>query len=202
MITKSILVVTGLLSLLGLSSQLAIAEPDHLTAPIIVEYSTTDAPVSLRGRDWKASIQAGVQQWVGQGAPIEYAWADNTIDFASFCVLGSTDGKNTYGWHPLPFGILGRACRFGSSARYGECDIVFSTNVDWDYKDLQSVAAHETGHCLGLGHSDDPTAVMFGVMNDIKHSVRLDDLILLCGLYECAEQPINHLVIVPQLARN
>jgi MYXO-CTERM domain-containing protein len=50
--------------------------------------------------------------------------------------------------------------------------------------DLQTVVTHEAGHFVGLDHSTDPTAVMYGINNQpIKRVLAEDDIKAICFLY-------------------
>ncbi len=51
--------------------------------------------------------------------------------------------------------------------------------------DIQSIALHEIGHCLGLVHSNDPSAVMYPTVqpNFALRMLQMDDIQKFRGLY-------------------
>lgn len=65
-------------------------------------------------------------------------------------------------------------------------DILFNSNVTFGINggiDLETAAAHELGHALGLGESTDPNAVMYGTYDGIKDSLDSDDIAGIQSIY-------------------
>lgn len=56
--------------------------------------------------------------------------------------------------------------------------------------DLLTVAAHEIGHTLGLGHSDDPDALMFAAYSGPHRFLSPDDIEGVQDLYGVASEPV------------
>jgi predicted Zn-dependent protease len=65
-------------------------------------------------------------------------------------------------------------------------DIIFNTSMSWqvnnDY-DIESVALHEFGHALGMGHSALSTAVMYAYYSGVRQSLTSDDIAGIQALY-------------------
>jgi hypothetical protein len=65
-------------------------------------------------------------------------------------------------------------------------DVTFNTgqtfNLGSTY-DLYTVAAHEIGHALGLDHSTNPTAVMYGTYTGTKPALTVDDIAGIRSIY-------------------
>lgn len=62
----------------------------------------------------------------------------------------------------------------------------WSTSDDAVYTDLQNALTHEVGHFLGLAHSDDPSATMYGrhaAHETLKRTLALDDVEGISALY-------------------
>lgn len=74
---------------------------------------------------------------------------------------------------------------------YRETGIKFNKRADWNCKgdttasqvDLQTVALHEFGHMLGLGHSGDSRSVMYFLYQGQRRSLAEDDIAGTCFLY-------------------
>jgi predicted Zn-dependent protease len=65
-------------------------------------------------------------------------------------------------------------------------DIDFNTAKTWNNGytyDLQTVALHEIGHALGLGHSTVSSAVMWPCYNGVKRSLTADDIAGVQAIY-------------------
>src|SRR4051794_19830923 len=65
-------------------------------------------------------------------------------------------------------------------------DIVFNSGQNWQINsglDLQTVAIHEIGHALGMGHSQITAACMYANYNGIKQSLTSDDISGMQSIY-------------------
>ncbi len=65
-------------------------------------------------------------------------------------------------------------------------DIVFNSQITFGINggvDLETVAAHEFGHALGLGESTDPNAIMYGSYDGLKDNLSADDIAGIQSLY-------------------
>jgi len=92
------------------------------------------------------------------------------------------DGQNTITWGPIGGLAIGRACWSGVD----ECDIVLDSG--WggaaNEEAIRTVAMHEVGHCLGLGHSEVQAAVMWASYSNPK-ALHADDRAGFCAIYGC-----------------
>ena len=75
-------------------------------------------------------------------------------------------------------------------------NITFDTAEPWGIDapiDIKVVALHELGHSLGLGHSDDPNAIMYPFYDDDTQAVLgVDDIAGIQSIYGRPFRPIAH----------
>jgi hypothetical protein len=98
------------------------------------------------------------------------------------------DGFNDVGWARLSNGTLGVTW---STSSPPEADMAINTRYAWTTGctqqgsafDLQSVFLHENGHVAGLGHSSDPSAVMYPSYQTARCSLAADDRNGIATLY-------------------
>ena len=163
------------LLLLALLPSLAfsyINENDLRTSSIVVYYNPAGAPAGVTPEQ----VAEGVRTWNTAEAGIRAVYGGLT-ELPPSKHLGYDDGVNVIGWGGTSLG----------SANYtgAECDIILgATPYDWTYYSAARIAAHEVGHCLGLGHSDVPGSIMWGSVGSAT-SVTLsgDDIAGLRGAY-------------------
>lgn len=97
---------------------------------------------------------------------------------------------------PLSGGLLAQstqwyiACANGD-AYFEEMDLIFSSTAQWHYlqsppnidkKDFESIAVHEIGHCIGMGHVLDYGKLMYPSLTDGAYIRHLDTDAITCGL--------------------
>jgi len=116
----------------------------------------------------------------------------------------SCDGLDHIEFGRLDLGVL--AITSINCTRGGrETGIVFNKRMNWSCKgdarpgtyDLQSVALHEMGHMLGLGHSNKPASVMYPVYNGQQRTLYADDIEGICFLYRRITAPAPGLLPEP-----
>jgi hypothetical protein len=97
------------------------------------------------------------------------------------------DGNNDVAWL-----ALGGCCTlgvtwYGTGPSGPEADMALNTKFTWstsggDY-DVETVFLHENGHVAGLGHSSDPSAVMYPSYHGVLRELQCDDINGITSLY-------------------
>jgi Matrixin len=85
----------------------------------------------------------------------------------------------------------------GAPKPFWNADIYFNDWFDWSTSptsgqiDLETVATHEVGHALGLGHSDVNSAVMYSYYGGINRVLQQDDIDGITSLYSDTKESGN-----------
>ncbi|MDO8614887.1 MAG: matrixin family metalloprotease [Dehalococcoidia bacterium] len=99
------------------------------------------------------------------------------------------DGRNDVGWLRIS-GCCTLGVTWYSTTR-DEADKALNTSFKWSTSlptpsgrfDVETVFLHENGHVAGLGHSADPSAVMYASYNGVKRTLGADDVAGISALY-------------------
>ena len=147
--------------------------------------------------------QAGNPNYTGEFSAMRrgaLTWNNVTTSYFDFSWGGWLAGgiqnndKNQNFWDYLDPGILGTSWLV-SNGPNREVDIEFDINTNWNMGpgstggnqiDFESVACHEFGHNLGLGHSSVFAATMYAYMyygDDSKRTLDQDDINGINSLY-------------------
>lgn len=148
-------------------------------------YNPADKPDGLSGDD--AAIAAGAQTWNSSPASFVFSHSGATPAGTGACSGGGLDGLNTVGWRGQSGTVLAVTCTWFTTSTQPftvvEFDMEFDPRWEWSTGtpmqfDVQSVATHEFGHALGLGHSQLGSAVMYATyaQGADKRALTQDDI--------------------------
>ncbi|WP_165243735.1 matrixin family metalloprotease [Paludisphaera soli] len=131
---------------------------------------------------WQREINAAAAVWQAVANVNLVQVSDNGTGIGA---PGNQQGDSRFGdirisAIPLSFGTLGAAYsppQINGGTLAG--DIVFNSTTSWmvdAHYDLMTVAIHEFGHALGMGHSDIGRAVMYSYYTTVKQTLHTDDV--------------------------
>jgi hypothetical protein len=132
--------------------------------------ATWEAQFQKAAAVWEATTNINLVQVSDNGSPLGVN--GNQQDDPRF-------GDIRISMIPLGSGTLAEAMLpppFNGGSDAG--DVVFNSNIVWQINssyDLETVAIHEIGHALGMGHSQITTADMYAYYNAMKQSLTTDD---------------------------
>lgn len=127
-----------------------------------------------------AAIRAAAETWSEAGAnfSFSYAGSHNRTGRAAL------NGVNEVLFYNLGTNrALAVATMWFSDGIILEADITFNTLFRWStgsfsstYNDVETIALHEFGHALGLDHSPNPFAVMYGFISGVRRDLHPADI--------------------------
>lgn len=154
-------------------------------------YNPAGKPETLSGDQQAAG--SGASAWNTTGANFAFTGGGGSGNGTGACG-GGLDGANTAGWAPQSGSVLAVTCTWfnqsGNPKPAIEFDMQFDPEWNWTtgspvQVDFASVATHEFGHALGLGHSASGSAVMYASYSQgsIKQSPTGDDVAGILAIY-------------------
>ena len=127
-------------------------------------YAFRNTPDSLPADSVQAEIVRAFNVWA-QSAKLTFTQTNDPNQARTLAVLfGSGNHGDPYPFQPSGPVLAHTFYPYPTNAEPLAGDLHFNTDENWHVGadvDLFSVALHEAGHALGLGHSDQPGAVMY-----------------------------------------
>ena len=155
--------------------------PSNLQSTLNAHFATAD---------WKAQFAKAAMVWQKQANVNFTLVSDNG---SALGVSGNQQNDGRFGdiriggyamaSSILAFAYLAPPANGGTNAG----DMFFNTTQSWQINgttyDLMTVAVHEFGHAIGMGHSTDSTAAMYPAYNTTKEAVVADDISGIRSIY-------------------
>lgn len=179
------------------------------TAPIRITYSFVPDGSSIGGtpsslfqtlnakfstETWQREFQTAAAIWqaVANVNLVQVNDAGGALDTYGYQQGDPRFGDIRISAAPLPFGTMAAAfspppINGGTAAG----DIVMNSTMDWKINsnwDLRTVAIHEFGHALGMGHAAISAATMWSYYIGVKQFLNADDIAGIRSIYD-ARQP-------------
>lgn len=181
------------------ASGYALSESRWNPAQLPIRYlvNPSSAPSTIGADAAIAALNAGMASWA---APVCTRWRTTNGGATSATRGQAGDRINTFLWisgsWPAELGAINSVIGvttpvWTSGGYYIDADIQFN-NVGFTWStdgrrgtvDTQSIATHEEGHFLGLGHSAQSSAVMYASYSGgIKRTLTTDDQAGVCQIY-------------------
>jgi hypothetical protein len=171
--------------------------PGQGNAPHLAYYlvNTTD---DLAVQDQREAVLEAHQEWAGH---VQISWTPaDSLGHSAACDISFEaaehgdaypfDGPGGHLAHAFPPPPLNDEPMAG--------DIHLDASETWELGaglDLFTVLLHEAGHVLGLGHSDDPQAVMYPSYSEPREHLAADDIAGIQSLYAAVEPASGCLAI-------
>ena len=138
-------------------------------------------------------VNAAARTWSNAGADFSFHYEGTH----SRSGMPAYNGTNEIMWYDLgTYNALAIAAIWYSGNIILETDIIFNTLYNWsttgNLYDVQSVALHEFGHCLGLGHSDNYGSIMYFHYRGSQHYLHQVDIAGIQAIYgSSGPAPLN-----------
>jgi hypothetical protein len=158
-------------------------------SPTTFYYNPAGRPAAEGLANPAAALQAAGKTWTDADSPWAYVYGGETAAAPGLCRGQPMDGLHTVGWYTPPdpnTSVLAVTCSVTAVATREklEWDIEFYARPTWTdnltsvSRDFESVALHELGHGVGLGHSTNTQAVMYGAyfIGSVKRELHADDV--------------------------
>lgn len=143
---------------------------------------SSDAPITDSG--FQQAVRQAFDAWA-QVANISFREVTDASDVQIRFAMDTIDGASgTLAFADTMFSTIDNGVTFNTDS----VQVIYDTAESWNNTSFLSTSIHEIGHALGIGHSEDPNAIMTAVVigDNYGTSLAQDDINAVQAIYGAA----------------